>query len=218
VFGVSGLGLRKRLVFGATFAAIAGAMFLTPVFSQKMLIDPSDGVSLANIRSSGRAVAWGVLTDKIPDEWVWGHGSNASEPVLVPISEHFSHPHNDWLRILFEYGAVGMACFMFGVIHSSGSLWRSLMRSGATEEGDAGVVAWTAALVLSLFGATCALMVTDNVILYAAFFGVPHFMLAGLWHGAMRRRPSRVTARFRAKHRQVRAVIGYDDGPRETAR
>lgn len=186
VFGVSGLPLRKRILMGVLVALAAGAVFASETFSEKMLLDPSAGLSVDNLRTSGRSVAWAILAEKVPENWVFGHGSNASEHYLLPVSEHFSHPHNDWLRLVFEYGAVGTVLFATGLAATARAVRRKLVRAAIRFDGAPAPRGNVASAAYSMIGAMAALMVTDNVILYAAFFGVLQFMFVGFCSAAPR--------------------------------
>lgn len=179
VLGVSGLHLGKRIFFGALVGAGAVAALFTRAFAEKMLIDSTAGLSLENLRTSGRSVAWAALVERIPDRLLLGHGANASEPVLLAISEHFKHPHNDWLRIVFEYGLVGLLLFLAA---AGWTVWRLWSHIGTAATACAGTVPTSrlAAFAVSMFLGMAAFMVTDNVVLYAAFFGVIHFLAVGL--------------------------------------
>lgn len=186
IFGVSGLGRRARVVLGAAAGlAVAAALFLSQALVEKMLFDPSAGLTVENVRTSGRIVAWEILWRSVPDRLWAGHGANASQDVLLRVSSHFSHPHNDWLRLLYEYGVFGLALFVLGAFATSIALWRRASLDSVHDVGDMARPR-LAAFALSLFGAMAALMVTDNVVLYAAFFGVPHMLATGLAIGSRR--------------------------------
>lgn len=86
-----------------------------------------------------------------------------------------AHPHNDWLRLFYDYGLLGVSVFVlcFGT-----QVWLliRLLR------GTAGLLRALVCTCLTALICFAALMVTDNVILYTAFFGAPLFMLIGLVH------------------------------------
>jgi O-antigen ligase len=103
----------------------------------------------------------------------FGHGANASEPFVLRLTGAMTHPHNDWLRLLYDYGHVGTVTFAFCM------LWQMvhLLRTGMKTAGMTRILFYAGAssfLVFSLF------MSTDNIILYAAYFGNLQFAIIGL--------------------------------------
>jgi O-antigen ligase len=166
----------RRLGMLASVVVLAAAVmiFSSQAFMEKMLLDPDGPFSFDNIRTSGRSVAWGLLVSAIPEQPIFGYGSNASESYLLGYSKHFSHPHNDWLRIVFDYGFLGLVLFVWAIYATLKKLKKArLVGLPAASLGVNNVAS-------ILFGAFMLLMLTDNVILYAAFFGNLHFTLIGL--------------------------------------
>ena len=80
-------------------------------------------------------------------------------------------PHNDYLRILYDFGMTGMALYVFAII------WTivRLMRLNAVEAQHR----WWKYALASTFIPYLLLMITDNILLYAAFFGNLQFVLIG---------------------------------------
>jgi O-antigen ligase len=179
------LSLRRRAGSLLLLAAVALLVFQTERFQRKMFYSGRGeltDLSLENqdFRTTGRLRIWEVMDEEIMEKPWFGHGANAQEDFLLTLLSYRSHPHNDWMRLLFDYGYAGAALFaltlLFQMLHS---LRRG--RSGPRVEQEARVLYLSGA---GLFLTFAAVMLTDNIILYASFFGNLHFTLLGLAYAA----------------------------------
>jgi O-antigen ligase len=130
--------------------------------------------------TAGRSRLWDLMTEEIKQKPLWGHGANASENfVLLVTWNTLTHPHNDWLRLLYDYGLIGTSVFAFclvaQVIH--------LLKRAKNTFGESRILLYAGA---SSFLPFVLLMFTDNIILYAAFFGNLQFTIIGLVYAAQR--------------------------------
>jgi O-antigen ligase len=103
----------------------------------------------------------------------FGHGANASESFVKKLGGGLTHPHNDWLRLLYDYGYFGTVIFGICVLLQV----RHLLKMGKRSFGERRILFFAAAtsfISFSLF------MFTDNIILYAAFFGNLQFTIMGM--------------------------------------
>lgn len=170
-------------------AALVGAMvlagllvFQTERVQRKMFFGGSGtlaDVTLDNpdFATTGRRTMWDAMTAEIERAPWFGHGANASEPFVAVLTGGITHPHNDWLRLAFDYGYIGTALFALTFAAQALHLWWKARRAS----GSARTLFYAGAssfLVFALF------MFSDNVILYAAFFGNLQFTLIGLAYGA----------------------------------
>lgn len=179
-FALPFMGLRRVVMLVLLIIGVLGALLVTyaPIKEKMVYGDASMSDVLSSpevVRTSGRLVAWELMWENIRLKPVLGHGANASEGFLVKrYSEAFAHPHNDYMRILFDYGWVGLLIFLATV----GIQLRRLIRGARTlAVPEFKFVAYSAA---SLFIPFLLLMSVDNIILYAAFFGNLHFLLVGV--------------------------------------
>jgi len=181
VLSYSKLLIKLVLFFGLIFIVFV----LYQPLNEKMFFD---GYGLYDalinpdlFRTSGRQLAWQLLIEKIPDNFYFGHGANASEEYLiVNYSEAFAHPHNDYLRFLFDYGLFGLFLFLFAVFSTCYALLR------LRESGDIKAY-WIRYVSILLFLPYLLLMAVDNIALYAAFFGCLHFYFIGTAAGLIKR-------------------------------
>lgn len=178
--GLPFAGWRRMAVRGAFLAVclVAAITYIRPL-ADKMFYE-SAGVgdvvqSPELIQTSGRLAAWELLVEGIVDRPVIGHGANRSESFLVQnFSEEFAHPHNDYLRLMYDYGLVGIALFVVTAVIQFRRLHTFALRWGTTVIA---VPSWSAA---ALFVPFAMLMLVDNVLVYAAFFGNLHFLHIGM--------------------------------------
>ena len=95
----------------------------------------------------GRVHLRNLITDAIgqssPLELLFGHGLAATDR-LISASSNLTNPHNDYLKIFYDYGALGTLVFIAGMV----SVYRRDI------------------VGMSLFVYIAATMVTSNVILY----------------------------------------------------
>jgi O-antigen ligase len=158
--------------------AISMLVFFPPL-SEKMF---NAGHSLSDsiltpdaLQTSGRIHAWAALLDEAMKAPYLGHGGNASEPFLTSsVSEAFAHPHNDYLRLFFDYGLAGLLVFSFTYI----SIFRRCIESTSIHMDHK--VKILQGITFSLFIPFFLLMLMDNILLYSAFFGNIHFLLIGV--------------------------------------
>jgi O-antigen ligase len=181
------LKLRKRVIFLAIVAVMGVALFYTERVQRKMFFSGSG--TLQDLRLSnpdfftaGRSRLWDSMIEEIRMKPIWGHGSNASEKfVLSATYGILTHPHNDWLRLLYDYGFIGTSIFAFclvaQVIH--------LLKRAKMAIGKSRILLYAGA---SSFLPFVLLMFTDNIILYAAFFGNLQFTILGLVYAAEKTR------------------------------
>jgi O-antigen ligase len=179
-FSLPFMGVRRFFKQTLLIIGIFGITLIAyPPIAEKMvyegfsITDSLDSPEL--IRTSGRLAAWELMLEKIHLNPMLGHGTNSSEEFLLTrYSDAFSHPHNDYLRILFDYGLIGFVIF-FGTIAIQ--LSRLVGKARELKSSEFKFVAYSAA---SLFIPFLLIMGVDNVVLYAAFFGNWHFLLVGI--------------------------------------
>jgi O-antigen ligase len=177
------LPLWKRIAILIGVAILAFLVFNTERVQNKMFYSGEGTVfdlSLDNpdFKTSGRTFIREAMQEEIKDSPWFGHGANASEEFVVELTGGLTHPHDDYLRLAFDYGYVGtlvfIGCLILQTLHA--------LRAGYRGAGAAHLflIAGAGAFIpFALF------MATDNIILYAAFFGNLHFMILGAGYAAL---------------------------------
>ena len=130
-----------------------------------------------NINSSGRYELWPVLWAEAMKSPVFGHGIATAGIYMDDQGFLLGHPHNEYLRVVFELGFVGLACFLGAVAFIGTDAWRrALATSGELSHAFAAVCMGMAVLLVM-----CA---TDNPLPYNVAFMHPLFLLIGAAYGA----------------------------------
>ncbi len=178
----------RRLLLLAALPVIGLALFQTERIQKKMFYSGRGTVDEAvtavynmftgeehveaNFATSGRSVLNDALRRGLKDEYFFGHGANTTEAISLRIT-HVAHPHNDWLRLRYEYGLIGTLLFAATMLLQVWHGWRSARRL-PNPLNIYLYVAVSAFLPMAIF------MLSDNVILYVAWFGNLQFALLGL--------------------------------------
>ncbi len=192
-FTFASLKIRKRLIFLTIVAVLGVAFFYTERVQKKMFYSGQGTIKdvwIGNpdLFTAGRSNLWDLMKEEIKVKPAWGHGSNASEEFVLAMTwGTLTHPHNDWLRLLYDYGFVGTSVFVFCMITQI----LHLLREAKQAPPESRILIFAGA---SSFLPFVLLMFTDNIILYAAFFGNLQFTMLGLVYAA------RTTLRVDSRH------------------
>lgn len=190
----SGWRIRERFtVAGAGVLAVLLALQYQPlrdrVFTDR-LVRQGSGIGVigsggaaqiqaGGVELSGRGFLWLQTARHGLEKPVLGHGTGSSTHYLkhaLGVSSH--HPHNDYLRLFHDLGAVGLALGLFAVVRIAASC-RRLHREARTRRGRE----WALAAGLSWAG-YALLALTDNVMIYVPFFTQNVFLLLALAYRA----------------------------------
>jgi O-antigen ligase len=189
------LPIRKRLIVLALIAVAGLAVFQTGRIQKKMFVSGRGSIEnvekgIANLfygekdssglATSGRAAMAAALRPGIQDSYWFGNGSNTTEAISEQVAG-VSHPHNDWLRLQYEYGTLGMLIFAVTMLAQTIHAWRRA-RNLSTDFAVFLYAGAAAFLPMAMF------MFTDNVILYAAWFGNLQFAMLGIGYAALHSR------------------------------
>ena len=181
----SPLQFRLRVSLTVVVALLGLALFYTPRVQEKMFMKGEgtlqDIGDEKNLATSGRRYIAEVLLLEIANKPWLGHGANASEELVLKLTNgQLTHPHNDWLRFLYDYGIVGTGLFLLTMLIQI----RHLLKKARHSEGE----------IRTFFSATASsflpfalIMFTDNIVLYAAFYGNLQFTILGLAYAAEKR-------------------------------
>jgi hypothetical protein len=127
------------------------------------------------INTMGRSTMWAITWTGALERPVFGHGAGAVRQLMQTTLE-LDHPHNDYLKILYDSGAVGLAALVVGclmAIARHGRYWKHADERGDRESAKYHMTAFLAAI--SFAGS----LLTDNVLVYT-FVTVPTFVLMGI--------------------------------------
>ena len=173
-------------LFGA--AATAGALVYLAVekfaaLHHRIFTGDVQSVGGISINLEGRGQLWGTAWRSFLSSPIFGHGVGSADHLIQQLYPSAGHPHNDYLRLLNDYGVVGTALWVAGVAVIGRSCWRawhSAPEDGVPTGGQFHPLVRRihATAALSLLGVLLG-MVTDNVIDYE-FVMAPLGLLLGL--------------------------------------
>jgi O-antigen ligase len=176
------LATLKRVIILFLIIIIGIGIFYSPRVQKKMFF--SGRGTLVDVKwenqdfvTTGRSYMWSKMWEKIDEQPLLGSGANASESFISKLTRGLKHPHNDWLRLLFDFGYVGVVIFALTLLMQILHAYRLARRT----VGDVSMLFYAGA---SSFLSFILFMFTDNIILYAAFFGNLQFMILGLAYAA----------------------------------
>lgn len=157
-----------RLVLWA--ALMTGVLYLTltyfePVRARFFQGDLSFRIGGIAINAMGRSSYWRATLESFAESpWI-GKGAGSSQ---ILISSRWgrwgvSHPHNDYLRLLHDYGAIGLGLWLLGLGCVTWRIWRAWMRNDrkCPTEARLHMTAFLSLVAMSLA------MITDNTVVYA---------------------------------------------------
>lgn len=195
---LSRLPMRKRLVVVLALGAAGALAFQTEHIQSKMFFSGqgtfADAVTgliglfgggqanLGDFVTSGRKPMYEALGAKLDQSYWFGFGANTTEAVSLVVAGA-THPHNDWLRLQYEYGMLGLLIFASTMLAQMRHAYRGAKR---LRSSSAAIFLYAGA---GSFIPMAIFMGSDNVMLYAAWFGNLQFAMLGLGYAALRSPP-----------------------------
>jgi O-antigen ligase/polysaccharide polymerase Wzy-like membrane protein len=164
--------------FALTLAVVIGAGYwaVTSFAPLRHRFDQGDvrRIGALSLNLSGREQFWSFTWHGFLRRPIFGHGLGASERAIdSAFGVAIGHPHNDFLRLLFDFGVVGAALWCVGYVLLTREVVRRRRRSREPVH--------TAALLVLV--ALPIAMFTDNVLVYS-FVIAPAAVIVGLSLGA----------------------------------
>ncbi len=156
--------------------------------------DASLSVGGVSINGEGRAEMWRTLLDHLQGHYLLGNGVGAAGNLIDRYFENLGHPHNDFLRFLYDFGIFGLGWWLiFKVVFIGTGI--GMLRRCATPHAAArwGVDPRDFELHLApllALAAVIASMFSDNSVSYV-FVMAPLAMLIGCSLSRVRAAPSR---------------------------
>lgn len=172
----------KLAVWGTLSLAVlyAGISYFEPLRSRFFEGDTSLQVAGISINAEGRVNAWEAVLDSHRESpWI-GKGVGSSEEVIKELFPSLNQPHNDYLRILHDYGFLGLGLWLVGYVGLLRVTWRAWLAADDSDDRR-GRVHLAAFLALVAVGLA---MLTDNAIVYI-FVMAPLGALVGASLGMM---------------------------------
>lgn len=129
--------------------------------------------------TSGRSFIWENMFPEANAAPIFGHGIGSGETFTYAITTA-GYPHNDWLLTYYDFGLVGVILFLITNI----LMLRKCLLIARTSQNDN--IIFFATISASLFMPFLLVMYSDNIMIYASFFGLLHYTIIGITFGAYR--------------------------------
>ncbi|MGQ0629520.1 MAG: O-antigen ligase family protein [Sporichthyaceae bacterium] len=124
------------------------------------------------IGSSGRAQVWAAVISDIRDNAWFGSGAGSSQDFVASTFGSIGHPHNDYLRLLQDFGVVGLGLWLAFYVLLARAVWVRYRVSS-----DFSVTAIHLAALLGLLGH--GIMMVANNPMVVVFGMLPLAVLLG---------------------------------------
>lgn len=174
---------RSRLARGTMIATVAGlgiGLFYTPIFQERFFYEGSGtltDLAEGDFLSFGRYETWPDILDEAWRRPGLGHGVGTTYDFVPTVWQDMHHVHNDYLRVGFELGLVGLAIFVCVLLWQLNDL-RSRIKHSRGVVRAAFAASWLGLLVFMITAAT------DNTLGYNVWYMNPLFAVLGAAYGA----------------------------------
>ena len=171
----------RRLLAIAAMVVSAIAVFYTPMFQERTFYQGQGSISDLwegnSVDTTGRFDAWPLIWDEAWKRPLLGSGVGSVSSFVSSVWEGVSHPHNDYLRVGFECGLLGLTLYLLAVAWQLVLLRKEMDRPQETVR-QAFIAAFLGFLMMLITSAT------DNTLVYNVCYTDPLFALMGGAYGA----------------------------------
>lgn len=111
--------LDARALVSATGVATVAYLVATQYEPLQRRFEQNDGASLFGIEigTTGRENLWGTLTSRLNSgDPLIGQGAGAAQDTIAEVFVRITQPHNDYLRLLFDFGWIGMGLWITAMV------------------------------------------------------------------------------------------------------
>jgi len=119
---ISSISGYKKIIFLMFF--IIASIFIIESITSRLFFN--NEVSIESLNMSGRNLLWAALIEKIPDSPWFGFGTGSTYTYLKIVKPlggmADDQVHNDYIKILFNYGYVGLFLFLYTIKNMFNSL------------------------------------------------------------------------------------------------
>lgn len=162
------------IVIAAVFVYV---MFFTyePVRDRFLSGDGAATFNGVRLNTSGRATLWEITWNSALQSPWFGHGPGTASELISSLYPNIAHPHNDYLRLIHDFGFIGAGLFFAGIAIILVKLVVNAFRSDSA-------ILWSGSILLA---SILVVMVTDNVVIYG-FVMFPAGYIIGIAFGYRR--------------------------------
>jgi O-antigen ligase len=177
------LALTLPVTVTSVMVVLVLALTWTPFYQRMFTGDAALAVGGTKINVSGRANMWRAVIASAREHPIIGNGLGSAQDVVAmafrDTPSQMSQPHNDYLRLWNDLGAVGLLCFLAAVAGWMWILGRGWYVRERAGRGSPGLELTGFLVLLSL----SVVELTDNPIVYQTVMG-PAGLLIGAALGA----------------------------------
>ena len=169
----------RRFIILFSVCILGIGLFYTPVFQNRFFVSGKGELAQVmegDYNDAGRSAVWAEVREESKRQIVFGAGVGESDIFVSSIFDDIGKTHNDYLRILFEFGIVGLTLFLVTMTFQMVQL-RQLIRVDENFENTASIAAYLAICAWLL------LSYTDNGIIYGVYFTHLIFAFIGAAYG-----------------------------------
>lgn len=174
----------RLLIATAVLATLSYQLVMNvpPLRARFMEGDTSLQVAGIAINATGRTAMWNAVLASSEGALLTGKGAGSASGVIATRFPGLGQAHCDYLRLLHDFGLIGLGLWILGQLNLLLALFRGWAM--ADERGDPAAALHLSA-ILALFS-LAMVMATDNPMIYV-FVMAPMGVMVGASLGAMRR-------------------------------
>ena len=180
IFGFHNISMRNRIILCIFLVCGATILFMSAPAQENIFLSGygslSDIISLdpTLVKASGRLTAWPLYIKGIENIWF---GDGSTESVVFGNATFgagkWSHPHNEYIRVLFDYGIIGIVLLSVPVVWLLALLYKKGRSNNAND------MRWLCFVGFNGVFATLLLGISGNVLMYVAYIGNVLFATIG---------------------------------------
>jgi hypothetical protein len=179
----------RRIIMLGVIASIGIAVFYSPQFQAKTFESGSGSIFDATLdnpdfKTTGRKYMWDEMAEEIKYSpsatYLFGRQTGAGETFSWQLSG-LSYPHNDWLLTEYDFGLVGKIIYLCSNLLM---MVYCFLASKKTQNLTTKIFFLASSYSFLPF---MIVMNTDNIMVYASFFGNLQYLILGLAYGSLRR-------------------------------
>ena len=179
----------KRIIMLGAIAGFGIAIFYSPQFQGKTFESGSGSIFEATLdnpdfKTTGRKYMWDEMAEEIKYSpsatYLFGRQTGAGETFSWQLS-NLAYPHNDWLLTEYDFGLVGKIIYLCSNLLM---MYYCFLASKKTQNLTTKIFFLASSYSFIPF---MIVMNTDNIMVYASFFGNLQYLIIGLAYGSLRR-------------------------------
>jgi hypothetical protein len=180
-FSFTPMPFMRRAIFIIFMLAGGLLVFQLPAIQDKMFFSGHGQLSDVgndNFETSGREFMLELMLPEANTQPWFGHGTGSAETMSWSIA-NLAFPHDDWLLTYFDYGITGIVILLSCILLT---IWYGLKAKNSTRIKEIRLLFLTGTYAFIPF---MIIMFTDNILVYAPFFGMIHYLILGFGYAAL---------------------------------